>query len=169
MRQPVCTYYKVLLGLYEFIFGSAVWIFRLPPSPILQHNKEATSRSSQLTLSRLLPTKHMLPHTNYTRHMVFLFCQVTGQDRSCPVQSDTCLVKQNKNITFLAPRSTSNLVIVVSCPYSFSNACVSDRITKNETNSQTKQQKKSCYIGYVILDIVKYTSTSFILPTMQGI
>lgn len=92
---------SALGALFQYL--ATVWITR--------GTNDSTTRKqqvgqSQSTCSRLLPTKHMLPHTNYTQHMVFLFSQVTGPDWSCPVDSDTWLGKWNKNLTFLASRYT---------------------------------------------------------------
>lgn len=58
------------------------------------HQHYSTTRKqqvgqSQLTLSRLLPVKHMLPHTNDPRHVGLFFSQVTGQGQ----ETHTCLVK----------------------------------------------------------------------------
>lgn len=60
-KQEMCL-------LHEFIFGSAVSIFGRSVD-YQGHQYYSTTRKqqvgqSQLTLSRLLPVTHMLPHTN---------------------------------------------------------------------------------------------------------
>lgn len=147
MFSPVCIHCKVLLGFCQFIFGSAVSIF--DHSVDYQcHQYYSTTRKpqvgqSQLTLARLLPTEHMPPHTNHTRHMLFLFCQATEEDWSRHLSRK---VEQTRPILEVKPKNLRlrpHVCLRYLVPILSGSCCVGDRFMKNENKQSNETTKKS--------------------------
>lgn len=152
-KQEMCL-------LYEFIFGSAVSIFGrsvdYQGSPILQHNKEATSRSESVDLvqapaSETHAASHELPPTY---GIVILSGDRPGQELPSGITHLSCEIEQNHpifwhQVRLKTPVTVPAWLLVVCCSYSSSDSCVSERFNKTQSNKATKTVKQRSLTGMV--------------------